>query len=552
MKKRAIFGVGAASLAVGLLSASGAFASSLDYAMSVGQVEMGDTVNYVIEATSDGGYIAGGQTIQCFKVMPEMVRAAAGKISRGGWIQKWIEGEVVPMAECEEYYSTYGGPKAKGGDLYSYRNKVDTPAPRAIKAADTDDESSVNFYDYCKFPVRGATFEKAKQVSAVSAIAATAPTMRLAELDPEADYYKYSCVDYAAKFKKDGTKEWLSTIRNGDIPVAVGETANDYRLLTENGMLYTFAKTDGEKDDDISTDVSYVKDAIINQDGTTVVASGHSIVLLGNDATIAKELEGTDTTTEWSSYEDTGSDYSKPLVRTENGFIAVKYTEELVGTDEDGEEVWEDGMSIVEVSTDLNTVKTLLTFDQEDVDALDGDIEVLSADKDGNIAILAPIDLTGDGNAVDVIVTVDKDGNAIGGTTAEELFGSGYKPTNEYDEAPLFVDNLTLVNPNTKKLARLTPELTEIDNYPLADGEMIYDAVLLNDDSLAAVGRASTSTANYTVDGNMNGTYLRLTAKTASSTTNPQTGDDLNVAIISGVVVAMLLAGAAAVVGKRR
>ena len=59
MKKRAIFGVGAASLAVGLLSASGAFASSLDYAMSVGQVEMGDTVNYVIEATSDGGYIAG-------------------------------------------------------------------------------------------------------------------------------------------------------------------------------------------------------------------------------------------------------------------------------------------------------------------------------------------------------------------------------------------------------------------------------------------------------------------------------------------------------------
>lgn len=48
MKKRAIFGVGVASLTVGLLSAGGAFASSLDYAMSVGQVEMGDTGNYVI------------------------------------------------------------------------------------------------------------------------------------------------------------------------------------------------------------------------------------------------------------------------------------------------------------------------------------------------------------------------------------------------------------------------------------------------------------------------------------------------------------------------
>ena len=63
MNKRVMFGVGA-TVATALLSVSGvAFADGLDYAMSVGQVDMADTANYVIEATSDGGYVAGGQTV---------------------------------------------------------------------------------------------------------------------------------------------------------------------------------------------------------------------------------------------------------------------------------------------------------------------------------------------------------------------------------------------------------------------------------------------------------------------------------------------------------
>lgn len=57
-----------AVLSAGVLAASSAFAVDLlDYANSVGQVDEADTVNWVIGATSDGGYVAGGQTVQCFK-----------------------------------------------------------------------------------------------------------------------------------------------------------------------------------------------------------------------------------------------------------------------------------------------------------------------------------------------------------------------------------------------------------------------------------------------------------------------------------------------------
>ena len=557
MKKRAIFGVGVASLAVGLLSASGAFASSLDYAMSVGQVEMGDTVNYVIEATSDGGYIAGGQTIQCFKIMNGGGALYDRYESGGGWIRNRVEGEVVPMADCEEYYSMYGGPKSAGNELKSYRKKVDSPAPVAIKAADRDDDGmGLNFYDYCEFPYRGENDEKsAKNVGyrsngVLSAITATAPTMRLAELDPDADYYTYTCVDYAAKFKQDGTKEWLTTIRNGDIPVAVGETASDYRLLTNRGMLYTFAKTNGDEGLTASTGVPSAEDAIINPNGTTVVVSEGDIVLLGSNGAVTKELEEVDTDTEWSNYLARSS-YSKPLVRTSDGFIIVKEEEKKTGVDDDGHDVWEYGASIVKVSTDLGTTTPLLTFDEDDLEILDGPIEVLTADNDGNYALLAPIYDEDSDQTVYFVVSVDKDGNAIAGTTLEELVGDA-ESSSQDQEMPLFVDNFTLVDTNGQKLVRLTTELTEIDNYPLADGEMIYDAVSLTDGSLAAVGRSSTSTDNYTVDGNMNGTYLRLTAKTSGGTANPQTGDDINAALIGGVVVAIVLSGSAIIVGKRR
>ena len=558
--KRVYLGVGA-SLAVGLLSASGAFASSLDYAMSVGQVEMGDTVNYVIEATSDGGYIAGGQTIQCFKIEygGGGIRGGAKAIdwvgsSNEGWINRWVEGEVVPMADCEEYYAN--APQPKGGEeaeLKSYRQKVDAPIS-TLKAADRDGEPTVNFYDYCERPHRGGGLADAEGVSymggngAISAIMATAPVMRLTELDSDA-YYTYTCVDYAAKFKQDGTKEWLQTIRNGDMPVAVGETNSDYRLLTRYGMLYTFAKTNGEEGISTATGVWDVDDAIINQNGTTVVTTNDDIVLLGANGSVTKEMPEVDNDTEWSSYYPTGSEVSKPLVRTDDGFIVMKYSEKKTGEDEDGNDIWEETVSIVKVSNDLSNVETLLEIDGEEMSAIGWNLEVVSADQDGNIAMIVPIRDEDTGRSTAYLVTMDQNGNGIAAKPVEEIIGDTSNPV---DELPLFVDNLTLVDTFGQKLIRLTPELEEIDNYPLVDGEMIYDATPLTDGSLAAVGRSSTSTDNYTVDGAMNGTYLRLAAAKASGTSNPQTADDVNILAISGAMATLVAAGVAMLISKRR
>ena len=108
--KRLVFGLGA-SLAVGLLSTTGVFASSLDYAKSVGQVDMADTGNFVIEATSDGGYVVGGQTVQCFKqAWAGPVNSLDGNLKpatlmaqpASGYIRKTVYGEVAPMEECAD------------------------------------------------------------------------------------------------------------------------------------------------------------------------------------------------------------------------------------------------------------------------------------------------------------------------------------------------------------------------------------------------------------------------------------------------------------------
>ncbi|MDO4219895.1 MAG: hypothetical protein Q4D22_01555 [Candidatus Saccharibacteria bacterium] len=75
MKKRAILGV-SALLAVAVLPVANVFAadSALDYANSIGQIENGDTINRVVEATSDGGYIVGGQTVGCIKYELEIIK----------------------------------------------------------------------------------------------------------------------------------------------------------------------------------------------------------------------------------------------------------------------------------------------------------------------------------------------------------------------------------------------------------------------------------------------------------------------------------------------
>ena len=549
--KRLVFGLGT-SLAVGLLSTTGVFASSLDYAKSVGQVDMADTGNFVIEATSDGGYVVGGQTVQCFKrAWIDATNSLDGNLKpatlmaqpAGGYIRKTVYGEVAPMEECEEYYSHMT--VLDSADV-SYRGdtKVDSPIVRTaanIRLAEQTDESL--FDQYC---IDGGAI--GRSFGSANALLPNG----LAAYDPDADY-SYSCVDYIAKFKQDGTKEWLTTIRNGDLPVAVGETTSDYRLVTEFGMLYTFAKAEGDEKTNVALASPKVHDAIINNDGTTTAALDSSITVFNADGSKKKSIAPVlgDDREEFLWVNDT--EIAKPFVRIGDSFVAGHAVHEY---DEATDEYKTTTYEIVKVSNDLNTISPIFSFDEDDIEVL-GDMFPFSADQNGNI--LVGLEIMTDSDSPDewesVAASIDKDGNLIGASSFNELFGldDSFRPTS-IDEVPMILDNFTIVVPTLHKMVLLTPQLTEIDSYALAEGEIINDVVVLNDGSLAGVGRSTVSTANYTVDGGVNGTYLRLTAKTSGSgTTNPQTDDeDIKLYVAGGAAIILFAFGLMLRGSKRR
>lgn len=527
MKKRAILSVGASMAAVLLTSGSVFAAEGLDYAKSLGQVDMGDTVNYVIEATSDGGYVAGGQTIQCFKIVYD---ERGGRATDGSWLLE--HGEVAPMEECFEYMSQ-----------------------EAPSRGDADDESyTINFYDYCENPREHINVYNGNAIGGRSDVSLSvaepeAPVVRLADYDDSA-YYGFSCVDYIAKFKQDGTKEWLSTIKDNNIPVAVGETNSDYRLLTQRGTLYTFAKTSGDEGLSSQFDVDVINDAIINKNGTTTVAIDGTFGLIGANGQVSKILENhsSEDGVDFYGGELAETEVSKPLVRSDDGFITVHLVQERHVDEETGDVSYTGTYSIVEISTDLNTVTPIVESSMEEILESGEAMVPMSADQDGNIVVLVE-DI--EGGSAPYIASVNKDGEVVATKTLDEFFGT--IDENEPENLPLVLDNFIVVNPADKSLMHFSPQLEVTNTYNLSEGEMVYDAVSLTDGSTAAVGRASASTDNYTVDGGMNGTYLRIiTAKASGNGANPNTDDEVAAYLVGGGIIVTIATGVALLIGKRR
>ena len=486
MKKRALWGA-VSPFAIGLLLMPSAFATSLDYAKSIGQIEMGDTVNYVIEATSDGGYVVGGQTLQCLKYED-------GGVEKGDGDNPGPE--VVLFSECEEYY---------GGDV----NKTST--------------TDYLIERFCGGG-RGAS----------------------------GYYYSIICLDYMAKFKQDGTKEWLTLIDDDSKPVAVGETNTDYRLLTMTGSLYTFAKTDGAESISTQIDTYYVKDAIINNNGTILAYDDDGIELFGVNGQVTKSLEEEYDETSGTYYYIDNPPFAKPLVRTDNGFITFEIKESLKPETNS----WTiDKVSIVEVSQDLQTVTPIMEITE--ADAIESGIEiyaVLSADRNGNVLLMAEtLEPEADSGEYGIyLVTIDKDGEMVEMKPVEEVVTLPDDGQTD-DEDPIILDDFTLVMPASRKLVHLSPNLEVSESYDLGEGEMISDVVVLKDGSLAGVGYSTASTANYTVDGGMNGTYLRLAAKgNTPSAINPNTFDDSGVLTLGAGAIVVVAAAGAAILYKRR
>ncbi len=539
--KRFVFGVGA-SLIVGLLSATGAFASSLDYAKSIGQIDMGDTVNYVVEATSDGGYVAGGQTIQCFKGgngSQATTESFVGGLkpallSNNRYISGNI-GEVVPMSECEEAYANSSAPNPSKSVNAENGNKVDAPIVRQSASIRLAEIEGPHFTidDFCES-------DSPKSGLDVSAILGPV-SVRLADYDPGAAY-NVRCVDYIAKFKQDGAQEWLNVILDSSKPVAVGETSSDYRLLTRRGSLYTFTKADGAENLASQIETSYVYDAIINNDGTTTTYdSNNGVAVYAPSGSLKKSL-GDSTATTNDDYYANSMSIAKPLVRTGDSIIVFDYHEE-----KDDDDNWSGSTIIMKVSNDLNTVTPIMIISNEDVDEAGiDDIQILSADQNGNVLILLDVyDETTDEDSY-YLASINKEGDLIEIKEVDEVAS--------LSQTTRVFDDFTIFDAENKKIMRLAPNLEVTDSIATAEGEVINDMVLLKDNSLAGVGRSTASTDNYTVDGNMNGIHIRLAAKGGSNggTVNPNTDDNSAIFAISGSVAVIVIAGVAALISKRR
>ena len=107
--KRGLLGI-LTILSAAILPFGGASATSVvDYEKSIGQVDGADTVNWVVEATDDGGYVVGGQTILCYKVNPELMPAVSLRGGMKAFSYADQEGvEIVSFSDCLEYYQDHG------------------------------------------------------------------------------------------------------------------------------------------------------------------------------------------------------------------------------------------------------------------------------------------------------------------------------------------------------------------------------------------------------------------------------------------------------------
>ena len=508
MKKRAILGV-SALLAVAVLPVANVFAadSALDYANSIGQIENGDTINRVVEATSDGGYIVGGQTVGCIKYELEIIKEdlyqdqeAEAKLAAGKPLLP-IDYVFATLQECEEFFAEQ---ETGVADIKEVR--IESGAPLVEKICN----GMMAPKDYlAEAGVRDVEAEEA---------------------DPEY-VYNYICMDYVAKFKQDGTNEWLETINDNDEPFAVGETNSDYRMLTKSGSLYTFDKASGEEGIATRIDAPWFKAAKFDSDGSLYIIGDRDLVKYGKNGQEVAALPN-------SSDGDTRFFANKIVM---NGEIYVNRETYNSETDSYVEE-------IVKVSKDLGTVTPIITVPE------DKNVYVVSSDDEGNFLTLecdALVELVADVNAstkagdgeekVDccTIRSHDEDGEVL----AEEA-----DIERESISPDAFLDGYVIYDYEANTIAKMNKNLEPEFIYALDDGEIVYNVTTLNDGSTVAVGYSTNSTANYEVAGSQNGIQLRLgsvkdtTDPTGDNPSNPSTLDNAHIFVISG---AAILAGAA-------
>lgn len=483
--KRVLLGT-IAVLTAAVLPFSGAFAKDnpLDYANSIGQLDEADTTNLVVETTSDGGYVVGGRAISCIK-------RSVGDNSMQGTGDDY---EVIPTEECFEF--------SVAGFEYDSKKPL---APFMI--------------DMCEmFGRKGYQSPYRKDLV---------------------------CKSYIAKFKKDGTREWLTAIDDDNRPVAVGEIASGYRLLVDGGIVYTVSKN-GEYlgSMELYDEPTAIDAGKFDKDGSLFVVDYSGISKYNQSGELIAQLPADDdSATTWEEFY-----IGDKLMRHRlamNGDIYMDYC--TGSTDSD------DGLcGIAKISKDLKTVTPIVVDDFEK-----GEVSsVVSSDSNGNILVISVVydtEVDEDGDIVysnphdSKLVVYDKDGNKLSEMNMDEdMFNGFFGGPIPIDVMPGFV----LYSPAVNRIIKLNTNLEPAIDFELNDGEVANNSAILDDGSIVLVGDSTSSTDHYDVEGARNGIQIRLDAKggepepTGDGTVNPSTLDNIQIIVaISGT--ALLLGGVA-------
>ena len=492
-----------ALLAATLLSTANVFAGEnyLDYANSIGQVKNGDTINRVVEATSDGGYVVGGQTVACMRQELLMVRIERDpnmtfeSLDDDDDLDAEPEIEYVSIEECLEYFE----------------NQHSSKGVAALWSTD---------------------FSCAGDI-------ATLPEVSSLSDDDEKEYeYWVECVDYIAKFKKDGTREWLTPVEGDRTPLAVGESPNDFRLFVEGGDMYTVSKS-GDNASMISVAVpsnEHLRASKIDRDGSLYVSYGDFLCKYGVDGVQIICIPAED-------------DIDKAYWNDAAGFIVMNGDIYMYYSYYGENEEW----GVVKISKDLLTVTKLISTTGND----DVEYYVISGDAEGNVLVMKEYQDTIEATADDdeeeaaVLLSLNSDGEIL----AEKSINDIEVRSLFFGDA-MFMPGYVLYDKVSKSIIKFNKYLEVELKHDLSDGEEIAGSVVLDDGSIILVGGSTSSNSNYNVAGNMNGIQIRLDAAgvdddepviDGGNVVNPSTIDNIRCYAGAGLVV---IAGAALLKNK--
>ena len=320
-----------------------------------------------------------------------------------------------------------------------------------------------------------------------------------------------------AKYDQTGKSIWMTPIFDTDDILTVGETNNDYRLMTDENYIYVFSKTDGNHTASISGGDYDIFDAKINKDGTIIVLDYDGFNLIDSNGAFVRYAES-----DYSTY-----DYNVPRLIANDNEILITRRHTESGRYE-----------VVGISSDLTSVTDHISSDDP--------IVAFATSKNGDYIV---VHYSSDEDGQTMVESYDKNNNLLGSIDSES-FPSSSLVIDDY----IFTNDMNLLTsyysgfgegPDASSSAARIPsfiamysrELKELASLELSEDEIVKDATIINNGTLVTTGGYMTATENSS-----NGLRIHLIAKDdpadtpTDGTENPKTADAIQiVAIVGGI-----------------